>query len=714
MKLYHYIIILFAISLGTFLGLRYYILNTIEQGPIPSIEELENPEQSLATRVYSQDGKLLDYYFNQKRINLTIDEIPQEFIDALIATEDRQFYRHWGLHINRIMKAIVKMIISFGSDKEGGSTLTQQLARTLYLDQAPTLDRKIREAYTAIQIEKRYTKDEILEMYINQVYYGAGAYGLYTAANNYFGKKPHELDQAEIAYLVGVINMPGRFDAFRNYELGKRRRNLVLSMMADWGAISKESFYNLKEEEIELNYDNEKSSSSGIAPHYIEHIRQNFKNNESLRSYDLYKDGLTIFTTLDSKIQSYLNQAIDEHIAYYQRIFDKSWKWKYHKELEQTLVREAIIRNSKYRKASKSEKAALTRQLKGSSKFIDSVRNVATTIQCGAVVLDPKSGAVLAMVGASPKFMRENRHAKHSLNHVTQIRRQPGSSVKPFVYAASIIDSEITPEDSISCSSYTYSIPDSEDYWAPRPGYDCDSNEQVSIRFALMKSINSVAARLITQYTSPNKVRSLLQSAGVESPLQAVPALALGAGGEIKPIELATAFCSFPNSGLRPEAFYLSKIEDQYGNLIFEKRKNTKITNVMDSQTADQVTDMMKDVVARGTAGRVRQHFKNWNISVAGKTGTTNDNSDAWFTGFTPELVCCIWVGFDDHRVNFDVIGMNGQGGRAAGPIFGKLMQNIYEDEELPYKQNQFDYELRAADTLNIDGAEAVRRNNLN
>lgn len=713
MRLYHYLIILFIITAGTFFGLRYYILDTIEKGPIPSIEELENPDQSLATQVYSKDGKLLDYYFHQKRVNLTIDEIPQEYIDALVATEDRDFYKHWGLNVSRITNAVIKMVISLGRDKEGGSTLTQQLARTLYLDQAPTLDRKIREAYTAIQIEKRYTKDEILEMYINQVYYGSGAYGLYTASSKYFGKRPHELNQAEIAYLVGVVNRPSTFDAFRNYEYGKKRRNVVLSMMADWGAISKEDFYKFKDMEIELSYDDESGSGSSIAPHYIEHIRQNFKNNKSLKPYDLYKDGLTIFTSLDSRIQKYANDAVNEHIDYYQRIFDKSWKWKYHADLEKTLIREAIIRNPKYRKADKESRKLIAKELRGNKKFIDSVKNVATTIQCGVVVMEAKTGAVLAMVGASPKFMKENRHAKHSLNHVTQIRRQPGSSVKPFVYAASIVDEGIGTEDSIKCGSYTY-IPenstDSTEWWTPRAGYDCDSTEQVTIRFALMKSINSVAARLITQYTNPQSVRSYLQKAGIESPLQAVPALALGAGGEVKPIELATAFSTFPNSGIRPEPFYLDKIEDQYGNKIFE-RKNSQIADVFDYKTNAAVTDMMKDVVSRGTAGRVRKHFTNWNVSVAGKTGTTNDNSDAWFTGFTPELVCCVWVGFDDHRVNFDVIGNNGQGGRAAGPIFGKIMQKIYEDKESPYKEYQFEYEKAQSDTLNLNGVEVIKRN---
>ncbi|MDC1067902.1 transglycosylase domain-containing protein [Candidatus Kapabacteria bacterium] len=708
MKLYQYLLILFAISLGIFLGLRFYILDVIETGPIPSVVELENPDQSLATRVYSKDGVLLDYYFNQKRVNLTIDEIPQEFINGLIATEDREYYKHWGLHVNRILKAIVKMVISFGKEKEGGSTITQQLARTLYLDQASTINRKIREAYTAIQIEKRYTKDEILEMYINQVYYGAGAYGLFTACNKYFGKKPHDLNQAEIAYLVGAINQPGRFDAFKNYNLGKRRRNVVLSMMADWGVISNEDFYKFKEMEIELKKASNDKSTSGIAPHYIEHIRQNFKENPNLISYDLYKDGLTIITSLDSRIQNYANQAVEDHISYYQRIFNKSFKWKNNRELEKNLISEAIRRNPKYRNADANSKKAIADQFKKNKSFTDSVRNVATTIQCGVVVLNPKSGAVLAMVGASPKFMRENRHAKHSLNHVTQIKRQPGSSVKPFVYAASIIDAGLTPDDSISCSSYTYNLPDSEDYWAPNIGYDCDSNMNVTIRFALMKSINSVAARLITLYTSPQKVKALLQKAGVESPLMAVPALALGAGGEIRPIELATAYCTFPNSGIRPEPFYLNKVEDQYGNKIFEKRMNTTITDVMDVKTSETLVDMMKDVVSRGTAGRVRQHFDNWNVQVAGKTGTTNDNSDAWFTGYTPELVCCVWVGFDDHRVNFDAIGDNGQGGRAAGPIFGKIMQSIYQDEELNYKKFAFDYESNKKDTLQINGVEAI------
>jgi penicillin-binding protein 1A len=708
LKLYQYILILFGLTAGGVFGTRAYILDVIEKGPIPSIEELENPEQSLTSRVYSKDGKLLDYYFKQKRVNLTIDEIPQGFVNSLLATEDRKFFEHWGLNVERIVKAVVKRILL--GQRAGASTITQQLARTLYLDQAPTLDRKIREAYTAIELEKRYTKDEILEMYINGVYYGAGAYGLYMAANNYFGKRPLDLNTQEIAYLVGVINAPGRFDSFRNYERGKKRRNVVLSMMRDWNVISDGQFQELKASEIELYFGDKENSTSSLAPHFIEAIRQKLGKEEKLINYDLYKDGLTIYTTLDSRIQEYANTAVEEHMEYYQKLFDKNFSWKNFKDIEKEIIREAILKHPKYRKANKDIKPDISRELRKDKNFIDSVKNAASTIQCGVVVLDPKTGSILAMVGASPKFMKQNTHAKHSLNHVTQIKRQPGSSVKPFVYALAMDEHNLTPQDSISCSSYTWYHPsDPSITWSPQVGYDYGTDSIVTLEFALKKSINSVAARLITQYTSPQNVKNTLVNAGVKSKLIAVPPIALGAGGEVRPIEIGSALSVFNNNGLHVEPFYLTKIEDQFGNTIKEKNKSTVITDVLDPDIANMVSRMLEKVVSQGTAGRVRKYFDNWNINVAGKTGTTNDNADAWFTGYTPELLCSVWVGFDDQRLNFDVIGKNGQGGRAAGPIFGKIMKKIYEDKDLPYKKREFDYKKYQNDTISVGGARAVK-----
>lgn len=713
MKLKYYIIILSFFAFLTISGLALYIDSVIDKGirnkKIPSVEELDNPTQSVASRVYSSDGVLLDYFFTERRVNLTIDEIPRAFVDALIATEDRAFYDHWGLHVERIFKAAIKTV--FG-DKEGASTITQQLARTLYLDLESTLDRKIREAYTAIKIEERYTKDEILEMYINSVYYGNGAYGLFVASQRYFGKKPIDLSTAEIAYLVGVINRPTGYNAYINYDRGLRRRNVVLFMMKEGGVLEEDEFWTLIKEPLILSEDENTNSASGIAPHYVEMIRQNLNENPVLSNYNLYNDGLTIYTSLNAKIQQIANEAVENHLKEYQDLFDKKWNWSKYKTLEKEIIKDAILKNPEYRKASLDRRNSIFNELSNSKEYTDSVKNVATTIQCGVVVLEQNTGKILAIVGASPKFMLENRHAKHSLNHVTQIRRQPGSSVKPFVYASAIRNG-MRPDDSISCGPFVYRDPVTNAEWRPQTGTnDCpDTTYYMTLREGLRKSVNSVAARLITQKTSPQEVKAFLERAGVESPIQPYPALALGAGGEMKPMELASSYSVFANNGYHIEPFYLTKIEDEYGNTLYEKKKSNRITDAIDKTTSNITTIMMEEVVNNGTAARLRNIIPR-DISVAGKTGTTNDNADAWFTGFTPEIITCVWVGFDDQRITFDVIGRDGQGGRAAAPIFGNIIKNIYENDSLGYKIKDFPFRKEVTDTLNAGGAELIRRTN--
>lgn len=308
--------------------------------------------------------------------------------------------------------------------------------------------------------------------------------------------------------------------------------------------------------------------------------------------------------------------------------------------------------------------------------------------------------------------MLENRHAKHSLNHVTQIRRQPGSSVKPFVYASAIRNG-MRPDDSISCGPFVYRDPVTNAEWRPQTGTnDCpDTTYYMTLREGLRKSVNSIAARLITQKTSPQEVKAFLERAGVESPIQPYPALALGAGGEMKPMELASSYSVFANNGYHIEPFYLTKIEDEYGNTLYEKKKSNRITDAIDKITSNITTIMMEEVVNNGTAARLRNIIPR-DISVAGKTGTTNDNADAWFTGFTPEIITCVWVGFDDQRITFDVIGRDGQGGRAAAPIFGNIIKNIYENDSLGYKIKDFPFRKEVTDTLNAGGAELIRRTN--
>jgi len=696
--------ILISVTLVGVIAVSLYVSDVLSTG-IPSLEQLENPQQSIATKVLTSDGKDLDYFAKEKRFNLSFEQIPIDFKNALISTEDRAFYSHWGLHIERLIKAILKWI--FIGQKAGASTITQQLSRNLFLNQAPTLERKIREAYVATKIEEIFTKEQILEMYTNTVYFGRGAYGLNTASKTYFDKKPLDLTTAECAYLVAILKGPAYYDYEKHYDRGLRRRNLVLGMMKDQGNITIEEHWAAVEEPLgkgvtKTNVENQ------ISPHFVENVRKILIKNNSFKSYNILEDGLTVHTTLNSKIQEYANIAIDSHLTIYQNKFDKKFKWNRNRDLLKTITSEAIRRDPSYRKAKKADRKKIASRLKKDKNFVDSVKNAATTIQCGLVVIDPYSGKILAMVGGSPKFMRENYHAKHSLNHTTQIKRQPGSSFKPFVYAMAMQEG-LFPDDTINCGPFSYIDEYMDEPWTPRSGVsDCDSNTFVTLRTGLRRSINSVAARLITEYTTPSDVKQALIKAGIKSKLHAVPALGLGAGGEIKPIELAQAYTVFANNGLSVAPYYISKVEDNFGNSIYDKRAS-QFRDAMPKKIAQQTAIMMEDVVNRGTAIRVRKYFKE--VDCAGKTGTTNNNTDAWFTGFTPDLVACVWLGFDDQRITFDAINKDGEGGRAAAPIFGILMDQIYNDKKLSYNQKEFRFKKEFySDTTSNRGIKVIQK----
>ncbi len=686
------LIALIGLTLISFVGVYFYVGSVTSEG-IPSITQLENPEQALATRVLSRDGALLDYYYKQRRVMLPYDSIPKNFISALVATEDKDFFSHWGLHTERIIKAIIKNV--FMGRREGASTITQQLARNLFLTRERSLKRKLREAKVAVMLEETYTKKEILQMYANTVYFGRGAYGIETASHLYFSKAPLELDVHECAFLAGLLKGPEDYNGRKDKEKAKRRRNTVLYLMLKNGYIDQATYDTNKVIPIEATADRSANgivttnSGSYFAPHFVEMIRQNYAKMNNLAQHDLYTSGLTIHTTIDSRIQNYLNEAINEHLLDFQQQFDKKWKWSRNSTLLKSLITEAIADNQDYKDAeSKEAKNKIAKRLRGSKRFIDSLKNAATTIQAGAVVLDPFTGEILAMVGASPKFMSENPDALHSLNHSTQIARQPGSSFKPFVYSLAL-ELGLTPYDSIRCDPYTY-YTITGDPWSPAGSGNCEAGEKVTLYDGLRRSINTVAARLITQYVAPEAVVDLVHKAGIKSNLVPVPAIALGAGEDVKPIELASAYGIFPYGGYHVEPYSVYMIEDKYGNILHEQRSSGKVTDALDKNVAIQMVYMMQSVVDAGTARRIREDFKD--VDAAGKTGTTNDAADAWFTGYTPQLVAGIWVGFDDRRITFDCIGSAGYGGRAAAPIWGKVMNKIYSDKSLPYKKKKFDF----------------------
>ena len=699
MKPIHLLILLCMFTILTALGTALYVNNVVSNG-MPSLEQLENPQTNLATRILSADGKLLDHFFNQRRVNLTYDSIPKFFVEALVATEDRKFWDHWGVHSGRVFNSAIKNLLG---DQEGASTLTMQLSRNLFLSHTVSWERKIREAFLSIQIEKTYTKKEILEMYANTVYFGSSAYGIQVASQVYFDKDPYELNLAECALLVGILKAPERYNPFKNPDRAISRRNIVLKLMHNQECITDGQYAEAVKSPITI-YKADKTNKTKTrkflgeltAPHFVEMIRQDISRDNTMLDYNLYRDGLIIQTTLNSKIQKYANEAVSEHLAELQNTFNKRWNWSKNKSLLDELIKKAIVSRPDYKAADKATKKSIETKLFANRVFVDSVKNAATTIQVGLVVLDPQSGAILGMVGASPKFMDEHRESKYSLNHAYQIKRQPGSAFKPFVYA-SALQKGLTPESMIECGPFSYLLPTGET-WSPRGSGSCEEGEKTNLMNALRISINTVSARLITEVTSPRDVVNLARRMGIQSVLSGVPALSLGAGGDLDPLEITSAYGTIANNGVHVPPYYILTIQDRHGTLIREKRKFANMNEAMADEIAAQMTFMMRGVVDAGTASRaIRSRFKD--IQAAGKTGTTNDAADAWFVGFTPQLVCGIWLGFDDKRITFDVLGSDGYGGRSAAPIWGIVMDKIYKDLTLPYKQKEFSY-TRKRDSL--------------
>ncbi|KXB97159.1 MAG: hypothetical protein AA908_08370 [Chlorobi bacterium NICIL-2] len=649
---------------------------------LPSLQQLENPPQEYATRILDRNGRSIESFFVKRRVYMPYDSIPAAFFQALIATEDRQFYNHWGIHLWRIVKAGVKNLLAFRA-KEGASTITQQLARNLYFDREPTLARKLREALTAIQIEQTYTKNEILELYANTVNFGRGAYGIYVAAQEYFGKHPSQLTPAECAYLVALLKAPASYDAQTNYERALRRRNLVLAMMEDAGFLTPAQRIAYSRQPITVVESSKGGMrSGGIAPHFVEMLRKKLARDPSLAGYDLYRDGLTIETTLDARIQQYANEAVREQLALVQRDFDRMWSWNAHKDLLEAILARAVESHPEYLSAeSPQARERIRRQLLGTPRFVDSVKRAVTTVQCGLVVLEPKTGAILAMVGSSPFAPERGAGSRYSLNHCTEIRRQPGSAFKPFVYAAALADGTIEPSTVIDASPFTYTFADGRT-WSPR---GTAHQGMVDVATALKFSINTVAARLITQYTSPERVVALARKMGITTPMDPYPALALGVE-EVYPIDLASAYGTFLNGGIAVPPVAIRAIRDRLGRQLYRGKLPAAATDALSPQVCRTMIRLLQGVVDGGTGSTVRQFYR---YDAAGKTGTTNDFADAWFVGMTPELVAGVWLGFDDHRIKFT--GAYGMGGKAAAPIWGRLMAKVYADRSLGFTKRTFD-----------------------
>lgn len=655
--------------LFTIIGGFFFYKNVIDG--LPSLEQLENPKQSLASVIYSSDGEEIGRFFRESRTETRLDSIPNHLIEALISTEDKKFREHWGVDLQRVVNGIVKTILL--GKRQGGSTITQQLAKNLYDFKVvnenfiETMTRKVREVITAVQIEKTYTKNEILEMYFNISYFGRGAYGISMAARIFFNKNVQELTIPESAVLVALLKSSVIYDPERRYNNALQRRNVVMHEMWEDDYITEEQYRTFSEMPIEVFIEESRAKfHSSIAPHFVEYVRQQMEDMSEKYGYDLYEDGLSIYTSLDTRMQKIANEVVKTQIDEIQKQFDRLWDWTKNRKILDELLDKAIKNNRSYRTAESVEnKKVIYNSLKRNVAFVDSVQKIAQTIEVGFVVLDSKTGDIRAMVGG--RDIEKGR----GLNHVTQIKRQPGSSFKPIIYTVAL-DNGLYPAYPI------LNQPFEVDGWSPRNFVENDIGGFLTLRDAIKNSVNLVAARLIVEGHVPlYKVGIYAKKMGINYKLNLFNSIALGSS-EVIPLELTSVFGTIANRGIYNEPLSIQKFTDKNGILI--ESFTSKSHEAISEETAYVITNMLETVVNEGTAQRIRSihHFYR---PAAGKTGTNGDYKDAWFMGFTPQLTAGVWVGFDDQRVSFT--GAYGQGAKVAAPIWGEFMRGVYDSLKL-------------------------------
>ncbi|GBD93352.1 penicillin-binding protein 1A [bacterium BMS3Abin05] len=616
---------------------------------LPSLTELEHYEPKLATKIYSANNVVIKELYTQKREIVPLKDIPDHMKKALIDTEDRRFWNHWGFDLKRTIKAAFIDVVHM-SKSQGASTITQQLARELYLTKKKKLTRKIRELITAVQIERHYSKPEILEMYLNHVYYGHGAYGIKGAAEYYFNKKVQDLTVDESAVLVGLLRSPARYSPIRHYDRSIRRRNTVLYMMLSNGDLTKEAYDKDIKKPIILAQGG-RQTDKDIAPYFTEWIRQKL---EAVYGMSLYTNGYKIYTTLDTRVQAAAENAVHQQLPKLQaRVLRNILLHKKEKEIL-----------SKYIGDPDSLKAVLKNKA-----LRDSLLNKYVAVQVALIAIEPDNGHILAMIGG-----RDFKESK--FNRAIQAKRQPGSAFKPFIYTA-VIDNGYPPTYEVLNQPVVLFMRDGT-RWIPH-NYDHSQGGPTTLREALRRSLNLVSARLLQELVKPSVVVEYAHRMGIHTPLQAVDALALGTSG-VTPIDIASAYSVFPDLGVHVDPIAITKIENRNGEVIQDNAPKRR--EVLSAATAYIMTTMLQTVINRGTGASARTvyHFMR---PAGGKTGTTDNFTDAWFVGFTPQISTAVWVGIDNPAQS---LGQGQTGAQAALPIWSKFMKAAHDTLQLPVK----------------------------
>jgi penicillin-binding protein 1A len=700
-------------------------------GGMPSLQALQNPENELSSELYSADNVLLGKYYRENRSEVKFEDLSPNLINALVATEDIRFAEHSGIDLismSRVLYGITKYILTFGNSKleGGGSTLTQQTAKNLfrtrgnlnngtlsnknrYLD---LLVQKTKEWILAARLEKYYTKKEILALYLNTAEFGSNSYGIKVAAKTYFNKKPIELEVEEAAVLVGLLKAVTYYNPQRNPENSTRRRNVVLAQMQKYDFIPKDTLDSLQQVPITLDYKVD-SHNEGLAPYFRTVVRNFLVNWSNEHGYDLFEDGLRIYTTIDSRMQEHAEKAVNNHMEYLQGLFDEHWEdrnpWidEEGDEIKGFIKNVVAPRSDRYRSLKKQfgrKKDSINYYMNKPVDMtvfswngeidtlmspMDSLSYYMRFLHTGFMSMNPHNGHIKAWVGGI-------NHKYFKFDHVKQGRRQPGSTFKPFLYTA-VIDQGYSPCYQVDDLPVTFKVytDEKEDTWTPVNSGNEYSGETMTIRQAMSRSVNSITAYMLKKLgegeSGPRMVVDYARRMGIESPLDPVPSIVLGGAGDVSVYELIGAYGTFANKGVWTEPVYITRIEDKDGNVLQQFPAKTR--EAISEETAYIMLHMLKGSSEEegGTSVRLgRNGDLLEDNEIGAKTGTTSNYSDGWFVGVTQDLVSGAWVGGDRRSIHFRNIRY-GQGAVMALPIFKQYMEMVYEDERLDYKKQEFE-----------------------
>lgn len=737
-----------VIGLWTFfiiglLAIPLYIFSVSENflglyGGMPGFKMLENPENDVSSELYSSDNVLLGKYFRENRVMATFDELSPNLVNSLVAVEDERFEKHSGIDGRGLMRVGVKSIL-MGQNAGGGSTLSQQLAKNLFNlrtgeqyegklsgvnSKLDMLIKKSKEWILAVRLERSYTKKEILTMYLNTADFGSNAFGIKVASQTFFNKAPIELDVHEAALLAGIVQAPSRLSPVRNPESATFRRNVVINQMTKNGFLSPVQADTIKLRPLGLEYSVE-NHNQGLAPYFRSVLKDFLHSWTRENGYDLYEDGLKIYTTIDSRMQAHAEEAVLAHMTDLQKKFNEEWKgqnpWIDEKNREMKgYIEDEIKKTDFYRSlAKKYGKNADSIEIALNTKrpmqifsysgevdtlisHMDSLRHYKRFLHTGFMAMDPYTGAVKAWVGGI-------NHKHFKFDHVKQGRRQPGSTFKSFVYATAI-------ENGYSPCYAVYDVPQSYPTggdpatWSPENSDGKFTGQPITMRQALARSVNSVTANIMYK-VRPENVVALAKRMGIKSPLEPVLSLALGVD-DVSVYEMVGAYSTFVNKGVYTEPYYVTRIEDKNGNVLYEP--HSKTVEALNEETAYLMLHMLKgSTEIEGGAGMGLSRELRYNMEIGAKTGTTQNGSDGWFMGVTPQLVAGAWVGGDARSIRFKS-WYSGQGSRTARPIWDKFMTSVATDPELGFNKVTFDapetpvsvdlncdqYNLQSTDTL--------------